>query len=256
MVAVPPPGPVTASYIWCDTRLCQARNASNATTREYFPEGEFVPGSPPQPYYYGPDQIGSVRRAFASATSAPAYGYDPYGNALQPTAPVTDFGYADMFYSADSGLYLTLYRAYDPVPGRWLSRDPLGEMAGQVDSIISKSSVFGYKWTTLPTNNNSSRTGAANNRIKLDLGINAFTISTNLYTYVKNNPVSRWDLLGLCDSNPPPSDQPPIQDVNWVRRCILALAICSGMNNPFTAGEPTILDIPIEPKPPIITRGR
>ena len=68
-----------------------------------------------------------MRRAFASTTSAPAYSYDPYGNPLQTTAPVTDFVYAGMFYNADSGLYLTQYRAYDPIVGRWLSRDPLGE---------------------------------------------------------------------------------------------------------------------------------
>ena len=36
-----------------------------------------------------------------------------------------------MFYNADSGLYLTQYRAYDPVAGRWLSRDPIGEMDDQ-----------------------------------------------------------------------------------------------------------------------------
>jgi RHS repeat-associated protein len=64
---------------------------------------------------------------FASTTSAPAYGYDPYGLPLQMTAPVTDFVYGGMVYNADSGLYLTNYRAYDPVAGRWLSRDPLGE---------------------------------------------------------------------------------------------------------------------------------
>ena len=103
-------------------------------TREYFAEGEYVPGSPAQPYYYGPDQIGSVRRVFASAASAPAYSYDPYGNALQGTAPLTDFNYAGMFYNADSGLYLTQYRVYDPVSGRWLSRDPIGE-TGQSDSV-------------------------------------------------------------------------------------------------------------------------
>jgi RHS repeat-associated protein len=120
-------GAVTTSYVWCGMRLCQARNASNTVTREYYSEGEFVPGSPGQPYYYGPDQLGSVRRVFASATSAPAYSYDPYGNPLQSTSPLTDFGYAGMFYNADSGLYLTLYRAYDPATGRWLSRDPLGE---------------------------------------------------------------------------------------------------------------------------------
>ena len=58
-----------------------------------------------------------MRRVFASAASAPAYSYDPYGNALQGTAPLTDFNYAGMFYNADSGLYLTQYRAYDPVAG-------------------------------------------------------------------------------------------------------------------------------------------
>jgi len=42
-------------------------------------------------------------------------------------APVTDFNYAGLFYNADSGLSLTQYRAYDPVTGRWLSLDPLGE---------------------------------------------------------------------------------------------------------------------------------
>jgi len=32
-----------------------------------------------------------------------------------------------MFYNADSGLYLTTHRPYDPVFGRFLSRDPIGE---------------------------------------------------------------------------------------------------------------------------------
>jgi RHS repeat-associated protein len=79
-----------------------------------------------------------VRRVFASTASAPAYGYDPYGNALQGTAPLTDFNYAGMFYNADSGLYLTQYRAYDPVSGRWLSRYPIGELGdvnGSTDPI-------------------------------------------------------------------------------------------------------------------------
>lgn len=119
--------PVTTSYLWCGDRLCQARDAGNSPTRAYYVEGEFVPGSPGQPYYYGIDQIGTARRVFASASTAPAYGYDPYGKALPATAPVTDFGFAGMFYESDSGLYLTQYRAYDPNAGRWLARDPLGE---------------------------------------------------------------------------------------------------------------------------------
>lgn len=122
-------GPVTTGYVWCGVRLCQARNGSNALTRAYFDEGEFVAGTTAQSLFYGPDKLGSVRRVFASTTSAPAYNYDPYGNALQTTSRLTDFGYEQMFYNSESGLYLTPYRAYDPVTGRWLSRDPLGEFS-------------------------------------------------------------------------------------------------------------------------------
>jgi len=118
---------VTASYLWCGAQICQGRNADGTTTIEYESEGEFVPGSPGQPYYYGIDQIGSVRRAFVSASSAPAFSYDPYGITLQTTTPATDFNYANMYYNTDSGLNLTQYRAYDPNAGRWLSRDPMGE---------------------------------------------------------------------------------------------------------------------------------
>ncbi|HXQ68699.1 MAG TPA: RHS repeat-associated core domain-containing protein, partial [Alphaproteobacteria bacterium] len=128
---------VTTSYIWCGVRICQARNSSNAVTREHYAEGELVPGSPAQPYYYGPDQLGSVRRAFESTSSAPAFSYDPYGNPLQATAPVTDFVYAGMFYNADSGLYLTQYRAYNPAIGRWLSRDPVGEGSDPADNLYA-----------------------------------------------------------------------------------------------------------------------
>ena len=119
-------GAVTTSYIWCGLRPCQARGANNAVTRGYYAEGEFQPGSPSQSDYYALDQIGSVRRVFTSV-SAPTYDYDAYGAPLQSTATLTDYGYAGMFANADSGLYVTMFRAYDPVSGRWLSRDPVGE---------------------------------------------------------------------------------------------------------------------------------
>ena len=70
---------------------------------------------------------GTQGRVFASSGGAPAYAYDPYGNPLQATAPLTDFGYAGMFRDPDSALSLTLYRAYDRSPAagcraiRWAS---------------------------------------------------------------------------------------------------------------------------------------
>ena len=53
---------VYPSYLWCGSAMCQARDASDATTREYLAEGEYVAGTTPARYHCGPDQIGSVRR--------------------------------------------------------------------------------------------------------------------------------------------------------------------------------------------------
>ena len=74
---------------------------------------------------------------FASTSSAAAYGYDPYGVPLQATVPTTDFVYAGMFFNADSGLYLTKYRGYDPIAGRWLSRDLIGELGDVVGNLYT-----------------------------------------------------------------------------------------------------------------------
>ena len=106
-------------------------NATNAPVREYLAEGEYALGTTSASYFYGIDQIGSIRRVFASSGAAPAYSYDPYGNPLGTAAPLTDARYAGMFTHGASGFDLTLYRIYDPMTGRWLSRDPLGEQAGQ-----------------------------------------------------------------------------------------------------------------------------
>jgi RHS repeat-associated protein len=76
----------------------------------------------------------------------------------QTTAPLTNFVYGGMFYNADSGLYLTKYRAYDPAAGRWLSRDPIGEASDPVANLyayvsgnpISTTDVFGLLAFTIP----------------------------------------------------------------------------------------------------------
>ena len=133
-------GTTTTNYIWCGSQLCQARTAAGAEARGYYAEGEFVPGSPSTSLYYAPDNLGSVRRVF-SAGASPSYDYDPYGAPNQTTAPVTDFNYAGTVYNADysgsSGLYLTTHRPYDPVAGRFLSRDPIGEAGDPAGNLYA-----------------------------------------------------------------------------------------------------------------------
>jgi RHS repeat-associated protein len=201
--------PVVISYIWCGMRICQALNANNSPTREYFAEGEFEPGATAQSYYYGFDQVGSVRRVFSSIANAPAYGYDPYGNALQGAAAVTDFGYAGMFYTADSGLNVTLYRPYDPIAGRWLSRDPVEGMGNQTGSPSSVSPWDEFS-RIAPTESSGNlqvsrvpafgfvesggRTNGDNSPGLLDAQKVAAQIS--LYEYANSNPISYVDPRG------------------------------------------------------------
>ena len=82
--------------------------------------------------------------------------------------------YAGMFSHQPSGLYLTLYRAYDPYSGRWLSRDPAGEQAENLIPVTIDPGV------TMGT-----------------LGKIASYNSINLYGYVGDDPVNQYDPLGL-----------------------------------------------------------
>jgi RHS repeat-associated protein len=91
---------------------------------------------------------------FASTSNASTYDYDPFGNTLTTAAPLTDFGYAGMFYNAASGLSLTRYRAYDPAVGRWLSRDPWGEVSdpgANLYSYVQNDPINGIDSTGLAT---------------------------------------------------------------------------------------------------------
>ena len=69
--------------------------------------------------------------ANAAGSVQARYDYDPYGRQTQLSGTITaDFGYAGMYLHVPSGLNLTLYRAYIPDLGRWLSRDPSDEGSG------------------------------------------------------------------------------------------------------------------------------
>lgn len=57
-----------------------------------------------------------------------------------------------MFLHQPSGVYLTEYRAYDPYSGRWLSRDPAGEIGGinlyayVGENPIDENDPYGLLW--------------------------------------------------------------------------------------------------------------
>jgi len=85
--------------------------------------------------YYTFDQQGNVsQRLNASGTVVSSSVYDAYGaETTSGTAPTDACGYnAQWGYwlDRDTGLYLCQARWYDPVTGRWVTRDPIGYAGG------------------------------------------------------------------------------------------------------------------------------
>jgi len=74
------------------------------------------------------DHVGSPRLVIdtADGTVAQAIEYDPFGAVLSDTNPgFQPFGFAGGLYDSDTGLVRFGAREYDPMTGRWMTKDPL-----------------------------------------------------------------------------------------------------------------------------------
>ncbi len=92
------------------------------------------------------DRMGNIvgyRRADVSPNAATdhnrlsqygaVYDYDAFGRETRSAGPAADsipFHFSSKFTDAETGLNYYGYRFYDPVAGRWLNRDPIGERGG------------------------------------------------------------------------------------------------------------------------------
>lgn len=116
-------------FVWSGYERVEERTAAGVVTRRFFPQGEQVGSTA---YFYTFDHLGNVRELTdASGAVRARYEYDPFGarsklsGDLEATA-----GFTGHYFHPPSGLHLTAFRAYDAATGRWLSRDPLGEIDG------------------------------------------------------------------------------------------------------------------------------
>jgi RHS repeat-associated protein len=121
---------IAKKFLWCGMAVCEERDATGSNvTKRFFGQGEQISGTN---YYFTRDHIGSVREmADATGVIHARYDYDPYGRRTKLSGDIdADFAFTGDYYHPVSGLYLTVYRAYDANTARWLSRDPIAEVGG------------------------------------------------------------------------------------------------------------------------------
>jgi RHS repeat-associated protein len=119
-------------YLWVGTQIAEERVGvdGGTVTKRFYAQG-FVDNDGTI-LFYTRDHLGSIRELVDMQQNVRArYDYDPYGIVTKVSGDRdSQFLYTGHFWDGRNGLYLTLFRAYDPVLGRWISRDPLGEDGG------------------------------------------------------------------------------------------------------------------------------
>jgi RHS repeat-associated protein len=93
-------------------------------TRRAFAQGEHISVAN---RYFATDHLGSIIGVTDSAGAVIArYSFDPWGReTVIEGTNVTNVGFTGHQLRTPGALLLSLYRAYDPALGRWISEDPL-----------------------------------------------------------------------------------------------------------------------------------
>ena len=157
----------TRKFVWCGNDMCEFRDTNDAVTLFVYPQGQYSGTK----YFYTRDHLGSIREMFKTNDIVVArYDYDPWGRSTTKVSTVLpDFNFTGLYRHGPSNLVMAVHRFYDPDLGRWISRDPLGELSFEITRSQRMVSMMPAEVTQ----------------------------GANLYAYVRNQPVSKTDPLGL-----------------------------------------------------------
>jgi RHS repeat-associated protein len=188
-------GNIIKQWVWCGSQPCEERDGSGNVTKRFYSQGEQISGAS---YYFTRDHLGSIREMTDSTGAIRAqYDYDPYGRVTKIAGDLSaDFGFTGDYYHAATGLSLTMYRAYDPNLGRWLSRDPIG-MSGGIN-------LYGYVRNNPigrvdPLGLCDDQQKCIDNFLRQNYGnyfTNTIVPNFSAYSYVDGNAAKAWSSAG------------------------------------------------------------
>lgn len=118
-------------YLWDGVEIAEERDATGGIVQKRF----YSQGSVETDgtiLFCTRDHLGSIRELTDGTQTVRArYDFDPYGRVTKVQGDRdSSFTYTGHFWHPQSGLYLTLFRAYDPSLGVWISKDPIEESGG------------------------------------------------------------------------------------------------------------------------------
>lgn len=137
------PGGATTQYLYGDpehqTRVTAIIAGGELTTLDYDDQGEvfsFVRAG--TRYGVATDQVGSPRVVTLNGTIVKTVEYSAFGEVLSDSAPAFELpiGYAGGLPDPATGLLRMGLRDYDPLTGRFTTRDPLGFDSGQLNLYV------------------------------------------------------------------------------------------------------------------------
>ena len=144
----------TTEYIYDGARVIQERDTNNTPTVSYTRGSDlsgslqgaggiggllarssgYSSGNWSTNHFYHADGSGNVTYLQDSSQAmAATYRYDAFGNTLSSSgtwAAANVYRFSSQQIHINSGMYMYLYRCYDPGMQRWINRDPLGELGG------------------------------------------------------------------------------------------------------------------------------
>jgi RHS repeat-associated protein len=157
-----------------------------------------APNTDPSDDHYFPlwDRMGNItgyRKADTAVTSSDLsttgaiLDYDGFGRELRSSGPAADkvpFHFSSKFTDAETGLNYYGYRYYDPVNGRWLGRDPIGERGGQNLYCFVDNSPH-YRWDLLGLEGSQEPDGPGASDQFNPFGINGSTWNRHIKDYTE-----------------------------------------------------------------------